>query len=71
MIKVYTIEKKSYCSFKSEEILNNKHIPLCTDVENVLTIMPEKIKVILKNIELSHASNATIYDYCWFWDRYK
>ena len=63
--------KKSQCSFKLEEILNNKHIPLCTDVENVLTIMPEKIKVILKNVELSHASNSTIYDYCWFWDRYK
>ena len=36
--------KKCYCSFKSEEILNNKHIPLCTDVENVLTIMPKKSK---------------------------
>ena len=36
--------KKCYCSFKSEEILNDKHIPLCTDVENVLTIMPKKSK---------------------------
>ena len=36
--------KKCYCSFSSEEILNNKHIPLCTDVENVLTITPEKNK---------------------------
>ena len=36
--------KKCYCSFKSEEKLNNKHIPLWTNVENVLTIMPEKNK---------------------------
>ena len=27
---------------QSEEKLENIHIPLCTDVENVLTIMPEK-----------------------------
>ena len=36
--------KKCYCSFQSEERLENIHIPLCTDVENVLTIMPEKKK---------------------------
>ena len=34
--------KKYYCSFQSEEKLEIIHIPLCTDVENVLTIMPEK-----------------------------
>ena len=34
--------KKCYCSFNSEEKLENRHVPLCTDVENVLTIMPEK-----------------------------
>ena len=27
--------KKCYCSFSSEEILNNKHVPLCTDVKRV------------------------------------
>ena len=36
--------KKCYRSFQSEEKLENIHIPLCTDVENVLTIMPEKKK---------------------------
>ena len=30
------------CSFQSEKKLENIHIPLCTDVENVLTIMTEK-----------------------------
>ena len=32
--------KKYYCLFQSEEKIENIHIPLCTDVENVLTIMP-------------------------------
>ena len=36
--------KKWYCSFKSEEKLNHSHIPLCANVENVLTFMPEKNK---------------------------
>ena len=36
--------KKCYCSFKSEEKLNHSHTPLCANVENVLTIMPEKNK---------------------------
>ena len=36
--------KKCYCSFSSEEKLNKTHIPLCTNVENVLTIIPEKNK---------------------------
>ena len=34
--------KKCYCSFKSKEKLEKIHIPLCTDNEHVLTIMPEK-----------------------------
>ena len=34
--------KKCYCSFKSEEKLNHSHVPLCSDVENVFTIIPEK-----------------------------
>ena len=44
MIKVYTISKKGIVLL-SQEIINNKHIPLCTDVEKVLTIMPEKNKI--------------------------
>ena len=36
--------KKCYFSFKSKEKLEKIHIPLCADNENVLTIMPEKIK---------------------------
>ena len=36
--------KKCYCFFKSEEKLNYAHIPLCTNVENALTIMPGKNK---------------------------
>ena len=36
--------KKCYCSFSSEEKLENIHIPLCTNVENVFTVMPEKNK---------------------------
>ena len=32
--------RKYYCSFKSKEKLEKKHIPLCTDNENVLTIIP-------------------------------
>ena len=36
--------KKCYFSFKSKEKLEKIHIPLCTDNENVLTIMPEKNK---------------------------
>ena len=34
--------KKCYCSFKLKEKLEKTHIPLCTDNEHVLTIMPEK-----------------------------
>ena len=34
--------KKCYCSFKTPEILNNKHMLLCTDIEKALTIMPKK-----------------------------
>ena len=34
--------KKCYCSFKSEEKLNYSHVPICSDVENVFTIIPEK-----------------------------
>ena len=34
--------KKCYCSFQSDEKLENIHILLCTNTENVLTIMPEK-----------------------------
>ena len=34
--------KNCYCSFKSEEKLNYSHVPLCSDVENVFTIIPEK-----------------------------
>ena len=34
--------KKCYCSFSSEEKLENIHIPLCTNVESFFTIMPEK-----------------------------
>ena len=36
--------KKCYCLFKPKEKLEKVHIPLCTDNENVLTIMPEKDK---------------------------
>ena len=36
--------KKCYCSFKSKEKLNHSHTPLCANVENVLTIMPDKKK---------------------------
>ena len=36
--------KKRYCSFQSEEKLENIHIPLSTNTKNVLTIMPEKNK---------------------------
>ena len=36
--------KKCYCSFKSEEKSNHSHIPLCANIENVLTTMPEKNK---------------------------
>ena len=36
--------KKCYFSFKSKEKLEKIHIPLCADNENVLTIMPEKVK---------------------------
>ena len=36
--------KNCYCSIKSEEKLNHLHIPLCTDVESVLTTMPGKNK---------------------------
>ena len=36
--------KKCYCSFKSTEILENIHTPLCTDIEKALTVMPEKDK---------------------------
>ena len=36
--------KKCYCSFKSKEKLEKRHILLCTDNEHVLTIMPEKNK---------------------------
>ena len=36
--------KKCYCSFSSEQKLNHSHILLCSNVENVLTIMPEKNK---------------------------
>ena len=39
--------KKCYCSFQSDEKLENIHISLCTNTKNVLTIMPEKIKMIL------------------------
>ena len=43
MIVDYFTVKKCY-SFKSEEKLNHSHTPLCANVENVLTIMPEKNK---------------------------
>ena len=36
--------KKCYCFFKSEEKQNYAHIPLCTNAENALTIMPGKNK---------------------------
>ena len=36
--------KKYYCSFNSKEKLNHSHILLCNDVENVLTVIPEKNK---------------------------
>ena len=36
--------KKCHFSLKSEEKLNYAHIHLCTNVKNVLTIMPEKNK---------------------------
>ena len=39
--------KKCYCSLQSEEKYELVHIPLCTRTENVLTIMLEKMKMIL------------------------
>ena len=36
--------KKCYCSFRTPEILNNKHMLLFTDIEKALTIMPKKDK---------------------------
>ena len=36
--------KKCYCSFSSELKFKKIHLPLCTDVENVLTKIPEKNK---------------------------
>ena len=42
--------KKCYCSFKSEEKLNYIDKPLCVNadsVNNLLTKMPQKIKIIL------------------------
>ena len=34
--------KEYYSSFQWEEKLEDIQIPLCTDVENVLTVIPEK-----------------------------
>ena len=36
--------KKCYCSFNSKDKLENIHISLCMNVNNVLTIMPERNK---------------------------
>ena len=48
---VYYCEK-CYCSFRSIKELNEKHIPLCSDEEKSLKIMPKKIKMILLNLKI-------------------
>ena len=43
---VYYCEK-CYCSFRSIKELNEKYIPLCSDEEKSLKIMPKKIMILL------------------------
>ena len=50
--------KKSYCSFRSNKELEKIHIPLCTNKENTLSIMPEKGKN--DNVEFKDFHTQTI-----------
>ena len=46
--------KKCYCSFRSNKKLEKIHIPLCTNKENSLWIMPEKGKNVIVEFKDFH-----------------